>query len=200
MRRRPFGPAAWIVDELDDATAWAESARRAGLDGVVEIVPAEDSVVVRCAPSWSATVGGLLDAVDARPGELAASTPVTIDVVYDGEDLAAVAEATGLTVEAVVDLHASGTYTVAFCGFSPGFAYLRGIDDRLRLPRRDRPRTIVPAGSVAIAAGYSAVYPSPSPGGWHLLGRTERVVWDVERRPPALLVPGTRVSFRPAQT
>ena len=91
---------------------------------------------------------------------------VTIDVVYGGPDLVAVAEATGLTVGQVVERHLSGTYTVAFCGFSPGFAYLRGLDPALQIPRRAVPRTRVPAGSVAIAARYSSVYPSASPGGW----------------------------------
>jgi hypothetical protein len=71
-----------------------------------------------------------------------------------------------------VRLHATGTYEVAFCGFSPGFAYLRGIDERLHVPRRDTPRTSVPAGSIGVAAGYTCVYPSASPGGWHLIGRT----------------------------
>jgi allophanate hydrolase subunit 1 len=122
--------------------------------------------------------------------------PLTIDVVYDGPDIAALAYAARVSVDDVVRLHATGTYEVAFCGFSPGFAYLRGIDERLHVPRRDSPRTSVPAGSIGVAAGYTCVYPSASPGGWHLIGRTSAPLWDVDRDPPALLHPGRSVRFR----
>jgi KipI family sensor histidine kinase inhibitor len=116
-------------------------------------------------------------------------------VHYDGADLAEVAKETGLSEREVVRLHANARYAVAFCGFAPGYGYLTGLDPRLHLPRRNTPRTKVPAGSVAIAGEYSAVYPRESPGGWHLIGRTDLVVWDVDRDPPQLLVPGTRVRF-----
>jgi KipI family sensor histidine kinase inhibitor len=86
-------------------------------------------------------------------------------------------------------------WTVAFCGFAPGFGYLRGEDDRLHVPRRSSPRTRVPAGAVALAGEFTGVYPRPSPGGWQLIGRTDLPVWDLERRPPALLRPGVRVRF-----
>ena len=105
------------------------------------------------------------------------------------------ADALGLSVEELIRRHTSATYTVAFCGFSPGFAYLRGLDPALHVPRRPTPRTKVPAGSVAIAAGYSCVYPTSSPGGWHLLGRSDVRVFDVDRPEPALLRPGMTVSF-----
>jgi KipI family sensor histidine kinase inhibitor len=84
---------------------------------------------------------------------------------------------------------------VAFGGFAPGFAYLTGGDSRLRVPRRSEPRTTVPAGSVALAGEYSAVYPRSSPGGWQLIGRTDAAIWDLEHDPPALLRPGTWVRF-----
>ena len=89
---------------------------------------------------------------------------------------------------------------MAFCGFVPGFAYLVGLDPRLHLPRRDTPRTRVPAGSVAIANEFTAVYPTEGPGGWHLLGTTDAVMWDDDRAVAALLPPGTRVRFRAAMT
>jgi KipI family sensor histidine kinase inhibitor len=120
---------------------------------------------------------------------------VTIPVVYDGPDLADVASRTDLSVEEVVRRHAAGEYVVAFCGFAPGFGYLTGLDPALCLPRRTVPRTRIPAGSVAVADRFTSVYPSNSPGGWHLLGRTATVMWDLERQPPALLAPGTRVRF-----
>ena len=101
--------------------------------------------------------------------------------MYDGEDLADVAAACGMSTDEVVRRHVAGRYTCAFCGFAPGFAYLTGLDPALHLPRRPTPRTRVPAGAVAIAAEYTAVYPSPSPGGWHLLGTHRRRA--VGRRP-----------------
>jgi KipI family sensor histidine kinase inhibitor len=116
-------------------------------------------------------------------------------VLYDGPDLAAVAALAGLSVEGAVSAHSAALYTVAFIGFSPGFAYLTGGDARLHVPRRDDPRTQVPAGSVAVAGPYSGVYPREGPGGWQLLGRTSTVLFDVERTSPAVLAPGDRVRF-----
>ncbi len=95
----------------------------------------------------------------------------------------------------VVERHTAPTYRCAFCGFAPGFAYLTGLDPALHLPRRPTPRTRVPAGSVAIAAEYAAVYPSASPGGWHLIGHTDATMWDATRDEPALVRPGTLVRF-----
>jgi KipI family sensor histidine kinase inhibitor len=116
-------------------------------------------------------------------------------VVYGGEDLDDVAELAGLSREEVVAAHAGGDYVVAFCGFAPGFGYLTGLDERLHVPRRDSPRKRVPAGAVAVADTFTAVYPRPSPGGWQLIGHTGETLWDTDRDPPALLVPGTRVRF-----
>lgn len=123
---------------------------------------------------------------------------VELDTVYDGEDLAEVARLTGLgSAEAVAAVHSGTEWTAAFCGFAPGFAYLTGGDPRLEVPRRAEPRTRVPAGAVALAGPYSAAYPGPSPGGWQLIGRTGAPLWDLDRETPALIVPGTRVRFRP---
>ena len=120
---------------------------------------------------------------------------ITVPVTYDGPDLGDVAAATGLSREDVARRHAAADYRVAFIGFAPGFGYLIGGDPALHVPRRDEPRERVPAGSVALAGEYSAVYPSASPGGWQLIGRTPLRVFDAERRPPALLEPGMRVRF-----
>jgi KipI family sensor histidine kinase inhibitor len=122
---------------------------------------------------------------------------IIVPTAYDGADLAELAATCGLTPEEVIALHSGATYTVAFCGFVPGFSYLVGLPAALHLPRRVTPRTRVPAGSVAIAAEFTAIYPRESPGGWHLLGATDLVLWDDGREPAATLPPGTRVRFQP---
>jgi KipI family sensor histidine kinase inhibitor len=125
----------------------------------------------------------------------AAGPIVEIPVVYDGVDLDEVALATGMTVEQVVDMHSSVIYSAAFLGFTPGWAYLVGLPPPLHLPRRPTPRTSVPAGSVAIASEFSGVYPTLSPGGWHLIGNTTSTMFDAARDKPALVVAGDRVRF-----
>ena len=118
-------------------------------------------------------------------------------MVYDGADLAEVAEETGFSPDEVIARHSGRDYLVGWLGFSPGFGYLTGLDPALHVARRATPRTSVPAGSVAIAGPLAAVYPSASPGGWRLLGRTSVRLWDERREPPAALAPGQRVRFRP---
>lgn len=197
MRLLPYGPRAvlaefdTLAEVMNAATAW----RGALHTGVVDVVPAARTVLVVHDGSLDAT---MLVAPDI--GALAAPNGllVTLDVAYGGEDLAAVAHSCGMTVDEVVELHSGADYTVAFCGFMPGFSYLVGLPAELHLPRRDTPRTRVPSGSVAIAAEFTGVYPRESPGGWHLVGRTEAVLWSAALAVPALLPPGTRVRFRPA--
>ncbi|EIV90656.1 allophanate hydrolase subunit 1 [Frankia sp. QA3] len=124
-----------------------------------------------------------------------APSTVIIPVRYDGPDLVDLARLTGLTPAQIIRRHMRGPHRVAFCGFAPGFAYIAGLDAGLRVPRRDSPRTRVPAGAVAIADEFTGVYPRASPGGWHLIGRTDLTVFDLTRDPPALLAPGTPVRF-----
>lgn len=196
MRLRSYGPEAWLVEQVAEPAAWAAGVRRLGHPAVREVVPAEATVLVVCDRSGSAAVGELLSRVEPAHVDDPTEPPLVVDVVYDGEDLAEAAELAGISIDDVIDRHTACRYTVAFCGFSPGFAYLRGLDPVLHLPRRDTPRTRVPAGAVAIAAGYSAVYPSPSPGGWHLLGITSARLWDPAAADPAVLRPGRTVRFR----
>jgi KipI family sensor histidine kinase inhibitor len=195
-----MGAAAFLLDAQDPAAAAGELRRLAAVRGLAltEIVPGAETVLVS-GPDASAAVQ-LWPAVDrARASLMPAADPILIDVRYDGPDVAAVADATGLTVVAVIERHSAAAYRAAFSGFAPGFAYLTGLDPALELPRRANPRPRVPAGSVAIAAGYSAVYPRSSPGGWHLLGTTDAVLFDPDRDPPALIAPGAPVRFRPVR-
>jgi KipI family sensor histidine kinase inhibitor len=120
---------------------------------------------------------------------------VEIPVVYDGEDLEAVASYCGLSVEDVVRLHGSAEYEVMTLGFVPGFVFLRGLPELLQMPRRAEPRTVVPAGSVGIAGAQTGVYPTATPGGWHLIGRTDVVMFDAMREEPSLVRAGDRVRF-----
>ena len=192
-----MGERAVLVTELTaDPATWALALRELRIDGIVDVVPAAETVLVTCVDE--VVLAMVVEAVtDLQPRPLIASDGAVVEIPtrYDGPDLDAVAGATGLSTDAVIATHSQAVYSVAFCGFSPGFAYLTGLDTRLHLPRRATPRTTVPAGSVAIADRYTAVYPRSSPGGWHLLGTTELTLFDPDRTPPALLEPGASVRF-----
>jgi KipI family sensor histidine kinase inhibitor len=121
--------------------------------------------------------------------------PLICPVRFNGPDLSEVARLTGRSPAAVIELITSAHLEVAFCGFAPGFGYLTGLPQELHLPRRSTPRTRVEAGSMAIAAGYAAIYPTASPGGWHLLGSCDLRLWDIDADPPALMTPGRQVRF-----
>ena len=202
----PCGAHALLV-ELDDtravlAAAAAIRARLAVGDGaftdVVDVVPAATTVLVTIAGSDLDRLRTGLLRLEPDPGPEGdvAAAEVVVEVHYDGPDLDEVARRTGLEVAEVVAAHTRSPWRSAFGGFAPGFAYLVGGDDRLRgVPRRCSPRSLVPSGSVALAGGYSAVYPRSSPGGWQLIGRTDLPVWSLDRDPPALLAPGTTVRF-----
>jgi KipI family sensor histidine kinase inhibitor len=199
VRIRQCGEAALLI-ETEDVLGWYAALTARRLDGVVDVVPAARTVLVRCEPTVDLeALASLVSGVTPFSAEVSGNE-VTIPVRYDGEDLAAVARLTELSEDDVVTVHTGPEYTVAFTGFAPGFGYLTGLDERLRLPRRDTPRTRVPAGAVAVAGEFTGVYPRPSPGGWHLLGSTTAPLWDPNREPPALLRPGTKVRFEAVST
>jgi KipI family sensor histidine kinase inhibitor len=201
MRILRAGARAILV-ELDDLTqvqalhaALVERREAGDLPAVVEIVPAARTILL----DGVADPAAIVAAVDACPlTPVASSAPaevVEIPVVYDGEDLPWVAEQWGTSVAEAVELHCGAVLRAAFCGFAPGFAYLAGLPEEYAVPRLESPRTKVPAGSVGLAGSWCGVYPSESPGGWRLLGRTHVALWDPRRSEPALLAPGTRVRF-----
>jgi KipI family sensor histidine kinase inhibitor len=173
----------------------------ANIPHVEDIVPAYLALTVFYDPlhaSYEEISAQLLDVCErARNSNIpvARSRDHRIRVTYDGEDLDAVASATGLTVEQVIARHSGRTYTVDLLGFVPGFAYLSELDASLQLPRRSQPRPRVRAGSVAIAAAQTGVYPLDTPGGWHIIGSTEVVMFDPARNPPAFLAAGDTVRF-----
>jgi len=170
----PLSVAAWLTERLD----------------AVDIVPGERTVLVdgASAASVSAALAGFVPSAPSGPSRL-----VQLPTVYDGEDLGLAAEHLSVSPEALVARHLATEFTVAFCGFAPGFGYLTGLP--WTVPRLPAPRPRVPAGSVGLAGPYTGVYPSASPGGWLLVGRTDVRLFDVDASPPALLMPGTRVRF-----
>lgn len=194
MQLLPVGPTALLVEVASaaDALDLAAYARRVGV-GATEVVPGAVTVLF----------DGVADAARLRerlhrwePGAAApGGTLVEVPTTYDGPDLDDVAARWGTDRAGAVERHTSTTFVSAFCGFAPGFAYLAGLPDDLAVPRLDTPRASVPPGSVALAGSWCGVYPTASPGGWRLLGRTEAVLWDQDRSEPALLAPGTRVRF-----
>lgn len=207
VRLLPMGECAWLVetDDLESVLALESTLGRlvdAG-DGlwteVDDLVPAARTLLVVARATTDLT--GLAHAIRRAAVSADTSAPppdtsvIEVPVHYDGPDLDAVAAHTGLTATEVVAAHTATAWRVAFGGFAPGFAYLVGGDPRLVVPRHAEPRTRVPAGAVALAGEFSGIYPRESPGGWQLLGTTDLVLWDPDRDPPALLMPGTTVRF-----
>ncbi|EOM77126.1 allophanate hydrolase subunit 1 [Rhodococcus rhodnii] len=197
MKILPYGTRALLLelDDIDEVLAWVEAIGSAGVD-VVDVVPGARTLYLSVATEEH--VPALRDALDGIVPDRRAATDgpvVEIPTVYDGPDLTDVAEATGLTTDEMVTAHTGRPWRVAFTGFAPGFGYLVDGDTRLEVPRRASPRTSVPPGSVGLADVFSGVYPTSSPGGWQLIGRTDVRLFDVAASPPALLVPGMRVQF-----
>ena len=202
-RIRDYGDRALLLEcgSTDEVLAASAAIRDARLSGVLDIVPAARTVLVTLAqPAQQAAARQRLAGLAIAPSPGGAppddGVDLVIDVVYDGADLADVANHTGLTVSAVIDAHVGTPWRVGFGGFAPGFAYLVDGDPRLQVPRRAEPRTTVPAGAVALAGAFSGVYPRRSPGGSQLIGRTDAQLWDLDRPSPALLIPGMWVQFR----
>ena len=202
---RDYGDRALLIEcaSTADVLALAEALEQTRLPGVIDIVPGAKTVLVSLSsPDHQTPVRRRLTRLPVpRPTTAAAhAAEVVIDVVYDGVDLSEVADHLRMDPAAVVEAHTARPWRVGFGGFAPGFAYLVDGDPRLRVRRRTVPRTRVPAGSVALADEFSGIYPRESPGGWQLIGRTEAVLWDVDRPSPALLTPGMWVRFRAADS
>lgn len=199
----PVGTRAVIVDLPDLATvmAWHASLVASPLPGQVEAIAAARTVLV-CFDAHSSAIAGLRTLQDFHPQSSAETTPreVTIDVIYDGEDLADVADLMDISTEELITRHTQQKWLAAFGGFAPGFTYCVPAEDDQTytwdVARRSSPRTAVPAGAVGLAGQFSAVYPRTSPGGWQLLGHTTQPMWDTHAEQPALLQPGDTVRYR----
>ena len=209
LRAQPLGDSAVTIvfgTERSPALlarihAAARSLELAKLPDVEDVVPAYLALTVyydalrTTYDQIAKTIIGACDQPTRGARDTAPPRDYLIPVHYDGMDLDAVAAATGLSVAVVIARHSGRAYTVDLLGFVPGFAYLSELDPSLQLPRRSEPRPRVPAGSVAIAAAQTAVYPLDTPGGWHIIGRTATIMFDPGRDPPALLRAGDTVRF-----
>jgi 5-oxoprolinase (ATP-hydrolysing) subunit B len=209
FRAHPLGDSAVTItfgadrsaELLNRVHSAARSLEAANIPHVDDVVPAYLGLAVfydSLQTSYEDISKKLLDACERATRSTPKAAPPRehrIPVKYDGVDLEAVAASAGLSVEGVVASHSAGTYTVDLLGFVPGFAYLSELDAALQLPRRAQPRPRVAAGSVAIAGAQTAVYPLDTPGGWHIIGRTQTVMFDPTRDAPALLAPGDSVRF-----
>lgn len=190
LRCRAVGVGGLLVEVVDagqalDLALWAR-----GRIHSVDIVPAARTVLFDgCVPER--VTAALRDWMPG--GDLPEGPIVELAVVYDGPDLASTASLIGITAEDLVEQHTAIEHVVAFCGFAPGFGYLAGSP--WDVPRLEAPRPRVEPGSVGLAGTWTGAYPSASPGGWRLIGRTEAVLWDPSRPEPALLSPGTRLRF-----
>jgi KipI family sensor histidine kinase inhibitor len=199
MRIHRYGADALLVEVDDTATATAlyrEARSRTG-SGALEVrdlVPAARTLLLDGLADPDAVAEDLLG-WRPRPPDAEQGSTVEVPTRYDGADLDAVAKHWGMSTAEVVATHTGTDFVVAFCGFSPGFAYCTGLPAELSVPRHDTPRSRVPAGSVGLAGEFTGIYPTASPGGWQLLGSTDLTLWDPDRDVPATLPPGTRVRF-----
>lgn len=199
MRFLPVNLDALLVelDDLAQTLALLASLQAEPIDGIDELLPAARTLLVRYRP-YATSAAQLAAQIASRPltrNAQQAGTLVEIPVDYEGEDLDEVAAMLGMSRAELIACHTGSEYQAAFAGFAPGFAYLAGGDPRLNVARRATPRTRVPAGAVALAGTFSAVYPQASPGGWQIIGVTTEKMWDLDRAVPALVQPGFRVRF-----
>lgn len=199
LRFLPAGDSALLVElpDLDAVLSLFASLTDDPPFGMVELVPAARTLAVtfdryRTSPQRLAAEITGRD-LSARPEDR--SREIEIPVEYNGQDLAEVAELTGMTVTEVIRCHGDTPWRAAFNGFAPGFCYLTRGDPALVVPRRQSPRTAIPAGSVALAGEFSGIYPQQSPGGWQIIGTTQMPMWDLSRSPPARIAPGDQVRF-----
>jgi KipI family sensor histidine kinase inhibitor len=209
LRAHPLGDSAVTIsfgtersaELLQRIQATARALEAARIPHVEDIVPAYLALTFFYDPLHATYAEMSAKLVDACAGLATTAGPAVesrhhvIPVRYDGMDLEAVAAATALSPAEVIVRHTARKYSVDLLGFVPGFAYLSELDQSLHLPRRAEPRPRVSAGTVAIAAAQTAVYPLDTPGGWHIIGRTETTMFDPFRDPPALLRAGDTVRF-----
>jgi len=207
---KPAGDSALVIifgDRIDEGInkkvhAVANAIEKTSPDWLIEVVPTYTSIYVYYDPlklGYQEALDTIKPFLSAEPKEEKPRI-VEIPTVYGGEfgpDIEFVAQHNGLTIDDVIEIHSKPLYRVYMLGFTPGFAYLGGMDERIATPRLEKPRLKVPAGSVGIAGKQTGIYPIESPGGWRLIGRTPLRLFTPEKNPPTLLQPGDYVKFVP---
>lgn len=197
---RVAGPLGLLLqlDSLDDVLAVHQHLAENPLPGQVDAVAAASTVMLSFASRAGVRAARKeLTTLKDLTFEAGTSRDVNIEVVYDGEDVDELASALDMSRDALIDWHSGQRWVGAFGGFAPGFTYCTALGEEKSVPRRPSPRTAVPERSVAVAGGFSSVYPRLSPGGWQLLGRTPSRMWDLDRESPAFVSPGDTVQYVP---
>ena len=203
---RPLGDSAWVINfspsiskaTLLKVTYLNEFINNASLQGVLETVPAYHTLTIHFDPlicPLEHLRDTINNAIALTPTELSIGRYIEIPTLYDGEDLLIVSQHTGLSVDEVIATHAQGEYLVYMLGFTPGFAYLGGMNENLNTPRLDSPRARIKAGAVGIAGNQTGIYPIDSPGGWQLIGRTPLILFNIDSCEPTLLKAGDTLRF-----
>lgn len=184
------------LDDLDAVLGLSAALRARPPAGVVDIVPAARTILLHCDLRVTSleAVAATVRRVEPSPHEPSSANVLEIPITYDGPDIDDVLTFTGMSRPELIQWHTGADWVVAFCGFAPGFGYLVSPSG-LSIPRRDTPRTKVPAGSVGLAGEFSGIYPRVSPGGWQLIGRTVLRLFDLAAQPPAKLAPGIGIRF-----
>ena len=214
MRIEPLGDSALLIRVVEQFDAErsrdavlraAQQLQGAKIPGIIELVPAYTTIGVFFDSGRTGTFNELSAGIeralerDLETGHPRATERIEVPVCYEGEfapDLDAVARHAALSPDEVISRHANASYCVSCVGFTPGFPYLSGLPPELATPRRSSPRKEIPAGAVAIGGTQTGIYPSKSPGGWNIIGRTPLRLFDVEKNPPSLFQAGNRVRFR----
>lgn len=212
VKLSPSGDCALVIsfgNEISEALnlkvrSLKLATEKVGIPGIIEMTPTYCSLMVHYNPleiGYSILIEKMLE-INESLGDIDLPEPSVIEIptLYGGAfgpDLENVASLNGLTTDEVIQIHASGQYRIFMLGFTPGFPYLGGMDDRIATPRLATPRTKIHAGSVGIAGSQTGVYPIDSPGGWQIIGRTPLALYDPERAEPILLKAGELIKFIP---
>ena len=174
--------------------------------GILDLIPSYNSILIQYNPP-ELSFGNLIQLIEQNLSGLenteSKQTVIDIPILYGdkyGQDLDFVAEHNNLTTDQVIEIHCSPEYLVYMLGFTPGFPYLGGMDESISTPRLTTPRTLIPAGSVGIADKQTGIYPSESPGGWRLIGKTPLTLFNHEQNPPSLIMPGDLIRFVPIKS
>lgn len=200
-----LGETAWLLQPklsenvLEHIYSTSDLLERSKIDGLQDIIPAYDSITLIYDSQFKYDAGKISEISPSREPHLSTEKNIfEINVCYElGMDWNEVEVKTGLSKEEVISIHSTQNYTLAMMGFMPGFIFLEGLDDRIAVSRKEKPRIKVPSGSVGIGGNQTGIYSLESPGGWQIIGRTTESFFDVKKTLPTKLKAGDRIRFKP---